>query len=87
MSAVLLPADPDTTTAAALRWTCRGDTDMARTYLAKLSPVQFAEARMHVTRLALLMASMTPAGVAAAVLQPDTLPEGVDGYQIAGRPL
>lgn len=85
MTTILLPADPDTTTAAALRWTCRGDLDMARMYLAKLSPVQLAEARMHLMQLALLIQSMTPEGVAAAAPAPDSLPDGVEGFSVAGR--
>jgi len=82
---VLLPADPDTTTAAALRWTCRGDLEMAQRYLAKLSPTQLAEARHHLLRLALLIQAMTPEGVAMAALCPDALPDGVVGYPVAGR--
>jgi hypothetical protein len=85
VTTILLPPDPDTLVASALRWACRGDLDMATKYLAKLDPTQLAQARMHLLRLALLILSMSPEGVAMAALSPDALPDGVDGHSVTGR--
>ena len=86
MTTILLSPEASTTTNVALYWVWRGKGDRARQYVDKLSDVERAEAYMHLMRLALLVKSMTPEGVAAAMLQPDSLPDGVDGYAIAGRP-
>ncbi len=85
---ILLPPDPVTMVATAYRWACRNDLDLARHYLSYLKPAELAEARMHLLRLALrVIPSMTPEGVAAAALAPDSLdlPDGVDGFGITGR--
>lgn len=83
----LLAPDPLSCTTQALIRLWRGDLDRARTHLAGLSPADLAQARMVAQRLVLLARSLTPDGVAAAVLAPDSLPlpAGVDGFNIAGR--
>lgn len=87
MTTVVLAPDPMTTTCTALRWEWRSNGDLAEHYLRQLSDAERAEARMVLLRLALRIDAMTPEGVAAALLAPDSLPlpAGVDGYAISGR--
>lgn len=73
MTTVVLPPDPATVVTTALRWTYRNDLDLAERYLRTVSEVDLAEARHHLLRLALLIQSLTPEGVAAAALAPDSL--------------
>lgn len=74
MTTILLPPDPMTTTCTAVRWEWRGDReDLVERYLNQLTAAERAEARMVLRRLALRIDAMTPEGVAAALLAPDSL--------------
>ena len=73
VTAILLSPEASTTTNIALLWVWRNDLPLARQFMEKLTDAERAEARHHLTRLALLIQAMTPEGVAAAVLQPDSL--------------
>lgn len=85
MTTIVLDPDALTCTMQALIRLWRNDPGRARRYLALMSPAELAEARMNAQRLVLLIQSLTPEGVAMAILQPDSLPDGVDGFSIAGR--
>jgi hypothetical protein len=76
--------DGTTNAVCAFNWLWRDDLDMARHYADKLSTVDRHEARMVALRLAALLATMLPEKVAAAILTPDALVEGVDGFAVDG---
>jgi hypothetical protein len=87
---IALTSDTATTTSAALYWVWRGDLDQARVEIAKLSAEEQRAAHTVLLRLAVLVETVRFEGlaekVAAAILTPDALPDGVDGFEIHGRP-
>ena len=92
-----LATDPNSAARANAAWSyiVQGKTDLARDALRHLDPLQLLQLECHAGRLIGLAAAVFDeltqpdlAGLVAALLTPDcpTLPEGVEGYAIEGRP-
>ena len=85
-----IATDAPTHVTCAYRWLDHGDVSLAEYHLRQLSAAEMREAYTTLLRTAVivtaLLAEHDMANVAAAVLQPDSLPDNVEGRSIGGGP-